>query len=494
MGIVYAKEPSKPTDLGQSSKKNVSINEPNKSTDTIDDLQAVFNSKSHLYEKEENMQAKPIDLHGMKARVDKIHVDGLMRTKDDIIKSQVMDLFKAKDFQDVIIRAYKVQEKLEALGCFRRIGIHIDTSQGPEATPDGVEVTFKVREMRRLVGGINTMVGNNEGSLIVSAKAPNLFGRGERIQMEYSYGTKNSINFNISAFKPFPRSLYNAALTSTIFNTTNDFPWSGFKQNDKGLLFDLELNPTGISRHNIQYEAAFRNITCLKQADFRVREQCGPNLKSALRYIWTIDKRDSAIFPVTGSFMRLTTEMAGLGGDIGFLKNELAMQTNWSPHKYLTFQLGFQSGLLSAISNDMKINIADQFFLGGPLNLRGFAIRGCGPRYNGNSIGGGIYWAAALHVYTPLPFRPGRNSFGDLFRLHGFVNGGNLSNLFFTNGNIYKQNVKIFTENIRCTIGGGLAMKLGNIARIELNLVTPLMFMRSDVLQQFQFGIGMQYL
>lgn len=99
-----------------------------------------------------------------------------------------------------------------------------------------------------------------------------------------------------------------------------------------------------------------------------------------------------------------------------------------------TFQLGFQSGLLSAINNDMKISIADQFFLGGPLNLRGFAMRGCGPRYDGNSIGGGIYWAAALHVYTPLPFRPGRNSFGDLFRLHGFVNGGNLSDLFFMNG------------------------------------------------------------
>lgn len=74
------------------------------------------------------------------ARVDKIHVDGLMRTKDDVVKAQVMDLFKAKDFQDVIIRTYKVQEKLEALGCFRRIGIYIDISQGPEATPDGVEV------------------------------------------------------------------------------------------------------------------------------------------------------------------------------------------------------------------------------------------------------------------------------------------------------------------------------------------------------------------
>lgn len=66
-----------------------------------------------------------------------------------------------------------------------------------------------VREMRRLVGGISTMVGNNEGALIIGARAPNLFGRAERVQMEYSYGNKSSINFNVSAIKPFPQSLYN---------------------------------------------------------------------------------------------------------------------------------------------------------------------------------------------------------------------------------------------------------------------------------------------
>lgn len=54
------------------------------------------------------------------------------------------------------------------------------------------------------------MVGNNEGSLIIGARAPNLFGRAERIQMEYSHGNKSSINFNVSAIKPFPQSLYNA--------------------------------------------------------------------------------------------------------------------------------------------------------------------------------------------------------------------------------------------------------------------------------------------
>jgi hypothetical protein len=72
--------------------------------------------------------------------VDKIHVDGLCRTKDDIIIATVKDLFQAKDFQEVIVGAHKVRGKLEGLGCFRNIGIFIDTSSGPDATPEGVEV------------------------------------------------------------------------------------------------------------------------------------------------------------------------------------------------------------------------------------------------------------------------------------------------------------------------------------------------------------------
>lgn len=54
--------------------------------------------------------------------------------------------------------------------------------------------------------------------------------------------------------------------------------------------------------------------------------------------------------------------------------------------------------------------------------------------------------------------------------------------------------MKIFTENVRCAVGGGIAMKVGNVARIELNLIAPLLFARSDVLQRFQIGVGVQYL
>lgn len=84
------------------------------------------------------------------ARVDKVHIDGLCRTKNDVVQAQVKELFKAKDFQDVIINAHTVKGKLESLGCFKNIGVYIDTSQGPESTPEGVEVSlfilFKKKE------------------------------------------------------------------------------------------------------------------------------------------------------------------------------------------------------------------------------------------------------------------------------------------------------------------------------------------------------------
>lgn len=88
------------------------------------------------------------------------------------------------------------------MGCFKNVGVYIDTSKGPEATRDGLEITFHVMELKRMVGGINTTVGNNEGSLVIGTKFPNLFGRGERIQAEYSYGSKKSNNFSVQFIKP----------------------------------------------------------------------------------------------------------------------------------------------------------------------------------------------------------------------------------------------------------------------------------------------------
>lgn len=47
------------------------------------------------------------------------------------------------------------------------------------------------------------------------------------------------------------------------------------------------------------------------------------------------------------------------------------------------------------------------------------------------------YWAAGLHLFTPLPFKPGHGGLGDILRTHFFVNAGNIDNFNFGNTAIF---------------------------------------------------------
>lgn len=84
------------------------------------------------------------------------------------------------------------------------------------------------------------------------------------------------------------------------------------------------------------------------------------------------------------------------------------------------------AGYTSAVSKDKKITIIDRSYIGGPLSIRGFESRGVGPHSDGDALGSNAYWAVGLHLFTPLPFRPGKGGFGELFRAHFFINGGNV--------------------------------------------------------------------
>ena len=44
-----------------------------------------------------------------------------------------------------------------------------------------------------------------------------------------------------------------------------------------------------------------------------VREQCGHTLKSSLRHILSVDRRDNPVFPTEGSLFKLVQEYAGIG-------------------------------------------------------------------------------------------------------------------------------------------------------------------------------------
>ncbi|KAK9745389.1 Omp85 superfamily domain [Popillia japonica] len=517
------------------------------------------------YDECEESKEIPLDAP---VRVDYISVDGIARTHDDIVADATRDLFKSQNFRDVLFNAHKARLRLQSLGCFRNVSVHIDISHGPTATPEGVEVTFYVQELKRVVGGVNTEVtfyvqelkrvvggvntevGHNEGSVVVGLRAPNTFGRGERVFVEYSYGSRRSNNFTVGIMKPFAgvtfyvqelkrvvggvntevghnegsvvvglrapntfgrgervfveysygsrrsnnftvgimkpfAGVHEPRLTASLFQNISQFPHSGYSELEKGFAVGYDFISKWDIRHALLYRGCTRDQGVLSKASsFEVREQSGATLKSALQHILTIDRRDDRIFPSCGSLAEWTIELAGLGGD-----NDIYLQSNVSVAKDVTLQGTLGAGFLKGLSNDMKIGMTDKFFLGGPLDIRGFQMRGIGPRSDGNALGGDVYWSGGLHLFTPLPFRPGKGGFGDIFRTHLFLNAGNIST-----EKSDESLVEQLSKNIRMSTGIGIAIRLGQMARVEINYCFPLQHDQNDVVQQgIQFGIGVQF-
>ncbi|KAH1012073.1 hypothetical protein HUJ04_001309 [Dendroctonus ponderosae] len=54
--------------------------------------------ETHIKEQSYETNVKDVDLQQIQARVDKINIDGLCRTKNDIVEDCIRDLFNAKDF------------------------------------------------------------------------------------------------------------------------------------------------------------------------------------------------------------------------------------------------------------------------------------------------------------------------------------------------------------------------------------------------------------
>ncbi|XP_014281202.1 sorting and assembly machinery component 50 homolog B isoform X2 [Halyomorpha halys] len=393
----------------------------------------------------------------------------------------------------IIKKAHGVRQKLLKLGCFKSIAIHIDTSSGPAATPSGFEVNYEVSELKRITGGISTNISNSgEGIFSFGGIFPNLWGRGESIKGDMSYGSGKSNTANISIVKPFI-SPHNLVGSLSAVKSYDEPGSSGYKLFENALIAECGFTSFPGWNHKLQYEASWRLMGAdTKQTSFFVRNEAGSTLKSSVRHVWNMDSRNSTIFPTCGRLMQMTTEFAGLGGNVNFLKNEVRFQkTIPIPNDDVILQGGFNVGILNPIG-DGDVDVIDKFFLGGPLGFRGFTGRGIGPKEGDDYIGAKMYWATGLHVYTPLPYRPGEGGVGDLFKFHLFTNIGNIGDFDFSGFKSFLEDQK---NNLRFALGLGFVLKLGNMARLELNLVYPWKVGESDnPVTGLQIGVGGDFL
>ena len=108
------------------------------------------------------------------------------------------------------------------------------------------------------------------------------------------------------------------------------------------------------------------------------------------------DTRNSLMFTRSGNRTTLSSEWAGVGGDVNYLKLE-ARSAQFFPTFDLydqTFSIIGRIGTASAYGDSDEVPFYDRFYLGGPDSLRGFEHRDVGPRDNDDedeAIGGDSY-------------------------------------------------------------------------------------------------------
>lgn len=187
-----------------------------------------------------------------------------------------------------------------------------------------------------------------------------------------------------------------------------------------------------------------------------IREHAGNNVVSQVGVALVRETIDSLLMPTEGSRLKFAVDVAGLGGNIHFVRGEVQAGKWWPTFRTLNqvFSLVGRTGTIAPFAHD-KVPFFETYYLGGPDNLRGYSYRDVGPKDAfGESIGGNTYAFAAaeysFQILDPVRFA----AFYDI----GFVNAGTAN---------------WSTKNYAHDIGVGLRILLAG-APIRIDLARPL--------------------
>ena len=250
-------------------------------------------------------------------------------------------------------------------------------------------------------------------------------------------------------------------------------------------------------------------------ASHEVVRQSGPSLQHSIKYTWRTNGcyTDSKFQPTIGVDGHASTELSGPPGDVGYAKVE-GGGTIHVPVPSLSSLLSFHGTLAGGILKPLSFGglckpptISDRFFVGGPLQLRGFLPAGIGPRSStpggstspgGDALGGNMYYVTSLAA----SFNPPNNTFLSDYgiRLFAFCNAGTLvgtlpSSVFGSNGSIKKNGGRSLAQILQTTrTSAGVGLSAGTpMGRVELTYAIPIRYGPKDARRNLQFGFGFNF-
>eukprot|EP00117_Sycon_ciliatum_P011683 scpid58732/ scgid13061/ Sorting and assembly machinery component 50 homolog B len=356
---------------------------------------------------------------------------------------------------------------------------------------DALEVLLSLREKKRHTVHVGMEAGANEVLTNISAQMINVLGGGEPIKINACIGHSRSSSYDITFLKPFSHQVAQYNFFSSLYRRTTNHFASVHTDLTTGTTMGFKV-PTRLGQYSCGLSFDCRNITDLRpDTPLPIRLHAGYGTKTSFQHSLELNLTDSPAFPSKGVRCRLSQEVATLDSfneGKRFFKTDGDVQVNSRvPFTPLVFSSSLQAG--GIFSNMERIPISDLFFLGGPQSIRGYRLRGVGPRAGNASLGGTAFVAAGAHLFSPLPYIS-----SDRFRLHLFATGGSLLSETPSRHSPLSRTARLFQREFAWSYGVGLAVNVG-VGRIEFNYCFPRPGeVQSSPLQGLHVGLGINFL
>jgi outer membrane protein insertion porin family len=392
---------------------------------------------------------------GARTYVERIDIHGNTRTRGYVIRRE-FDIAEGDAYNKSLID--RAERRLKNLNYFKTIKI----TNKPGSAPDRVVLDVELVEQQTgdfsVSGGYSTVDG-----LLAEVKVgdSNFMGTGDTVKATLTLGQYTQ-GVDLSASEPYFLGTKVSAGVDFFVKQSDSNPYQSYGTQNYGatIMLGTPINDQlGVQwRYSISRQDVTLDPTSLVAAPSLPIQQAalaGPQWVSAVGDTVTYSTLDDAKNPTSGINAQLKQDLAGLGGDVNFLRTTEDVRYYQALGNDLTGMVRAQGGYITGWGGQ-QVPLIDSFF-GGPSLVRGFAPNGFGPRdltpgTTMDNVGGSMYWATTAELQSPIPGVPQEYGLkasafvdaGSVFRYAGPTTfPGSSQSLQLANGNIVRSSVGV---------------------------------------------------
>jgi outer membrane protein insertion porin family len=442
-----------------------------------------------------NEDARAIDVafvidQGARTYVERIEIHGNSRTRDYVIRRE-FDIAEGDPYNKTLID--RAERRLKNLNYFKTVKI----SNRPGSSPDRIVVDVEAVDQPTgdffISGGYST----SDGALVeLKLGERNFYGTGQNLQSTFTYG-QYARGVNLAASEPYFLGTKVSAGIELFGRQMDPTYYQSYGSNTYGarLLFGTPLTEDlGVQW---RYSIYNQNITLSPNASgllpsLAIQEAAaaGPAWVSATGSTTTYSTLDNNKSPTSGVRSQLSQDLAGLGGDVRFLRTTEDLRYYHSLNSDLVGMVRAQGGYITGWGGQ-QAPLLNSFF-GGPTMVRGFATNGFGPRdltpgTTMDNVGGSMYWATTAELQSSIPGVP--DEYG--LKATAFIDAGSVFR--------YKgptafpgstQSMQVANSNVmRSSVGAGLTWA-SPFGALTVDYAVPLTKAAYDIVQPLRFSAG----